>query len=185
MMLLLSGCVHQAELKTVNHVDLDRFMGLWYIHGYTPIFVDKEAYNGVEHYYGAEDGRILTTYQFRDGGFSGKLKSYTPTGFVFNAESNADWRMQFIWPFKAKYYVYGLSEDYQITVIAHPNRKNAWIMSRKPEISEVNYNHWLEELGQEGFDLRKIIRMPHDWSDEQERLRSFEETGNDSPLVER
>ena len=160
-------------------------MGTWYVMGYTPIVVDHDAHNAVEHYALGEDGEILTTYQFRKGSVDGKLKTYQPTGYVHNRESNAEWRMQFMWPFKSAYIVLYRSEDYQHTIIAHPNRKYAWIMSRSPVIEESVYEELLDQLVAEGFTREDILHVPHDWSNEQERLLEIDRVGADLPLVPR
>jgi len=173
MLSLLSGCAHHPELPTAESVDLDRFMGLWYVQGYTPILVDKEAHNAVEHYRHAGDGKIETTYQFRKGGFDGELKTYTPKGQVVNTVSNSEWTMQFIWPFKAQYLIYYVAEDYSTTIIAHPNRKNAWIMNRSPEIDESVYDDMIQKLIDEGFDKSSILKVPHDWSKEDSRVQTY------------
>lgn len=173
MLSLLSGCAHHPELPTASSVDLDRFMGLWYVQGYTPILVDKEAHNAVEHYYNAGGGKIETTYQFRKGGFDGELKTYTPKGQVVNTVSNSEWTMQFIWPFKAQYLIYYVAEDYSTTIIAHPNRKNAWIMNRSPEIDESVYDDMIQKLIDEGFDKSSILKVPHDWSKEDSRVQTY------------
>jgi len=117
------SCKTHAPLPMPDYVNLDRFMGLWYVHGYTPIVVDKEAYDATEHYEQDEKGRIQTTYRFRKGGHEGPRKEFTPVGFVHNTESNAEWRMQFLWPFKSTYIILHVEADYSGTIIAHPNRK--------------------------------------------------------------
>lgn len=53
---------------------------------------------------------MATTFTFRQGGFDGERKVYTPTGFVRDRESNAVWGMQFIWPFKADFRIVYLDE---------------------------------------------------------------------------
>lgn len=181
------GCgTSRPPLPTPGKVDLPRFMGGWYVVGYTPILVDKGAHNAVEHYARDPDnGRILTTYQFRKGSFDGPLKTYTPTGFVENHETGAEWKMQFIWPFKADYVILYLSEDYQRTIIAHPNRKYAWIMQRTPEVNEDVYAQMLSILEKEGFNPEVILRVPHDWTNEQSRLEALQQAGRERPLVPR
>jgi apolipoprotein D and lipocalin family protein len=181
-LLAMSQCSHHAPLSTVTSVDLPRFMGLWYVIGYTPIVVDKDAYNAVEHYYLRDDGRILTTYQFRKGGFDGPIKTHTPKGRVHNHESNAEWRMQFLWPFQAEYLIHYLSESYETTVIAHPNRKYAWIMHRTPDLDNDRYEELLTLLEEAGFDRSGILKVEHDWSGEQARLARFNEVGKAAPL---
>jgi apolipoprotein D and lipocalin family protein len=185
-MTILTGCAsNDAPLPTPEQVDLERFMGPWYVVGYSPLFLDNEAHNAVEHYFLAANGDIQTTYQFRNGSFTGKLKTYTPVGRVFNQATNAEWRMQFVWPFEAKYVILYLSEDYQRTIIAHPNRKYAWIMQRTPEISTEDYEAMLAKLQAVGFKRDAVKRLPHDWSVDVERREEIEAIGASRPLAER
>lgn len=183
----MSGCASShPPLPTPDKVDLERFMGAWFVHGYTPILVDKEARNAVEHYYLNDRGKVETTYQFRDGAFDGTLKTFTPKGFPRKDDpSHAHWKMQFIWPFKADYVILYVSDDYQSTVIAHPNRKYAWIMDRSHNIDDATYQNLLKKLEGVDYDPANIQRLPQDWSGESERLKQIEETGRDAPLAER
>jgi len=158
-------------------------MGPWFVIGYTPIVVDKEAHNAVEHYYLDEKNRIQTTYQFRKGSYTGELKTYTPVGNVYNTETNAEWRMQFIWPFKAAYVILYLSKDYSTTVVVHPNRKYAWIMHRQPEMAEQEYQGMLDRLEAEGYDREIIRRLPQDWTSDAERLEAIKSLGSSKPLA--
>ena len=182
IIMTFAGCASTAPLSTPEYVDLERFMGTWYVVGYTPILVDGNAHNAVEHYYQAEDGKIRTTYQFRKGGFDGPLKTYTPVGTIHDEKSNAEWRMQFVWPFKARYIIHYLSDDYDRTLIAHPNRKYAWIMQREARISDADYEAMLQRLEKAGFDRERIQRVPHDWSTEPDRLQTVESVGTSRPL---
>lgn len=185
-LIMLSSCSStKVAVPTPDSVELERFMGAWYVHGYTPIIVDKDAHNAVEHYARGEGDKILTTYAFRKGSFDGKLKTFTPTGFVHDEETQAEWRMQFIWPFRAEYFIHYVSPDYSETIIAHPNREYAWLMSRSPSISEEAYQALLNRLEQIGYDLAVIQRVPHDWSKEGERLAEIEQAGAREPLAER
>lgn len=177
-MSLNSGCAsNQAPLPTPEQVELESFMGRWYVHGYTPILVDKEAHNAIEHYRLDADAKIQTTYQFRDGGFDGELKTYTPVGWVHDEASNAEWRMQFIWPFRAEYVILHVDDNYTETVIAHPNRKYAWVMLRSRQVSEADYERLIRKLEAVGFDRKNLQRLPQDWSGEAERLRELEAAG--------
>lgn len=180
--LVISGCASNSPLNTPARVDLNRFMGTWYVLGYTPLVVDKDAHNGIEHYYLAENGDIETTYQFRKGSFDGELKTLTPVGRVFDQETNAEWRMQFIWPFKSQYVIMDVSDDYTRTIVAHPNRKYAWIMARTANIPEGEYQRMLGQLEKAGFDCSAILRLPQDWAGEEERLRRIREAAEDGRL---
>jgi len=176
-MSLVYGCASNAPLPVPDHVKLDQFMGRWYVQGYTPIVVDKQAHNAIEHYRLDEDEKIQTTYQFRDGGFDGELKTYTPVGWVYDESTNAEWRMQFFWPFRSDYIIIHVDADYSETIVAHPGRSYAWIMTREPELSDANYERLLEKLVAVGYELEGIKRLPQDWSGEAERLNSLEAEG--------
>ncbi|MBC7962021.1 MAG: lipocalin family protein, partial [Steroidobacteraceae bacterium] len=50
-LLLAAGCsASLPPLKTVEKVDIVRFMGPWYVIACIPTFIETEAYNGVETY---------------------------------------------------------------------------------------------------------------------------------------
>ena len=184
---IVTGCASSnTPLPTPEKVDLEKFMGTWFVHGYTPILLDKEAHNAVEHYYLNEKNQVETTYQFRDGSFDGDLKSYTPKGFpVEDDASHARWKMQFIWPFKSDYVILHVSEDYQSTIIGHPSRKYAWIMDRAKELDDETYAAQLKKLEAAGYDTSIIQRLPQDWTNETERLEQLKKVGASAPLVER
>jgi apolipoprotein D and lipocalin family protein len=101
--LTLAACAGSGpDMKTVDYVDLERFMGDWYVIANIPTFLEKGAHNAVERYEMNDDGTIATTFTFRDGSFDGKEKEYNPKGFIRDTESNALWGMRFIWPIKAE-----------------------------------------------------------------------------------
>ena len=116
---LMAACTGgpKAEMKTVEKVDLARFMGDWYVIANIPTSIEKGAHNAVESYRLDDDGSIDTTFTFRDGAFDGKLKTYNPRGFVVDRNSNALWGMRFIWPIKADYRIVYVDEAYSQTVI--------------------------------------------------------------------
>ena len=163
--LLLSGCgtASRPPLETVPSVDLERFMGDWYVIAAIPTWLERDAYNAVESYELGEDGVIETTFTFRKGGPDGKIKRYTPRGFVRDGQTNAVWGMQFIWPIKADYRIIYLTENYSQTVIGRQKRDYVWVMARTPSISEADYKKILELLADSGYDIDKVRRVPQAW----------------------
>lgn len=164
---LLSACAHNTEntyesLPKADAVDLDRFMGRWYVIANIPTFIEKTAHNATEDYAMNDDGSIATTFSFNDGSFDGKRKTYTPTGYV-SQQDNSLWGMQFIWPFKAEYVIAYLSDDYQHTIIARSARDYLWIMSRQPEISDSDYHQLVSRCDAMGYDRSRIRKVPQHW----------------------
>jgi apolipoprotein D and lipocalin family protein len=149
-----------APLRTVEQVELDRFMGDWYVIANIPTFLERDAHNAVESYELIGDRRVATTFRFNKGAFDGPLKVYNPTGFVSADPSNAIWGMQFIWPIKADYRVIYLDRDYTQTVIGRNKRDYVWIMARTTEIPEADYAHIVQLIAEQGYDVAKIRRVP-------------------------
>jgi len=164
---LLSGCAASLPpLRTVERVDIERFMGRWYVIAAIPTFIETDAFNAVESYRLDADGTIDTTFSFRKGGFDGPLKTYNPRGFIVDIASNAVWEMQFIWPIKAEYLITYLTDDYSRTVIGRNKRDYVWIMARSPQIPEADYQRIVAELADQGYDVTKLRKVPQSWSEQ-------------------
>jgi len=162
--MMLAGCATEApELATVDYVDLDRFMGDWYVIANIPTFLEKGAHNAVENYALNDDGSIATTFTFRKDSFDGKEKEHNPKGFVTNTETNAVWGMRFVWPIKADYRVIYLNEDYSVTIIGRNKRDYVWIMARSPSIADDEYNELVDIVIAAGYDISKLRRVPQQW----------------------
>ncbi|MDH4072756.1 MAG: lipocalin family protein [Gammaproteobacteria bacterium] len=161
---LLSACAGgKPPLPTVEHVDLPRFMGDWFVIANIPTFLEKGAHNAVETYALNPDGSISTTFVFRKDGFDGKVKEYTPTGYVTDTDTNAVWGMRFIWPIKADYRIVYLDEDYSRTVIARNKRDFVWIMARTPTIADNDYDAMIGLIEGMGYDVSAVQKVPQRW----------------------
>jgi apolipoprotein D and lipocalin family protein len=158
------GCGNYPPIKTMDQVDLDRFMGDWYVIASIPTFIEKGAHNAVESYRLKENGTIATTFTFHKGSFDGPQKVYRPTGYVLDKESNAVWGMQFIWPIKGDYRIVYLNEDYTQTIIGRVKRDYVWIMARTPSIPAQDYQQLLQLVGEQGYDTALVQKVPQQWN---------------------
>jgi len=160
---VMTAGAEEKPMQNVPQVDLPRFMGDWYVIANIPTFVEKGAHNAVESYAMNADGTIATTFRFRADAFDGPEKVYHPKGFVVPGTGNAEWGMQFIWPFKAEYRVIWLEPDYSITVIGRTQRDYVWIMARTPQIPEGKLSEIMDFLKGLGYDTAKVQRVPQRW----------------------
>ena len=160
---LLAACAGgPPPLQAIDRrVDLERFMGDWYVVASIPIFLEEGAHDAVESYRLSPEGVIETTYTFRKGSFDAPLKTFTPKGFVENTQTNAEWGMQFVWPFRATYLVIYLDEAYQRTIIGVPSRRWVWLMSRTPDVPAEEYAAMLEAVAAAGYDPALLQKIPH------------------------
>ena len=166
VLLIMLGCSSDPPIKTMAQVDLQRFMGDWYVIANIPTFIEKGAHNAVESYRLDDDNTIATTFTFRKDSFDGAEKSYTPRGFVRNKQTNAEWDMQFIWPFKGDYRITYLADDYSQTVIGRNKRDYVWIMSRSPEVSDSDYRQLVTHVKQSGYDVTQLQKVPQQWPEQ-------------------
>jgi apolipoprotein D and lipocalin family protein len=164
--LLLNACASMPKdpIAPVARVDLDRFMGDWYVIASIPTFLEKGAHNAVESYHLDADGTIATTFTFRKGAFDGPEKKMTPRGFLKDTVSNARWGMQFIWPIKAEYLIAYVDPQYTRTIIARNARDYVWIMARTPTLPEADYQALVDQVGRLGYDVAALQKVPQRWS---------------------
>ena len=80
---LWAGC-RSVTLQPLElpRVDLERFMGDWYVIANIPTPFVKNAYNAVQNYQLNADGTIATTFTFNEGGFDGKSRTLRPKAYV-------------------------------------------------------------------------------------------------------
>lgn len=161
----MTGCATVAPPPTVEKVDLQRFMGDWYVLGGILTSFEKGAHNAVETYRLDDRGRIPTTYTFRRGAFDGPQKTYNNMAFVHDRETFAEWRIQFLWPFRFPYLVVFLDPAYEVTAVGTDDRKYLWIMARTPQIGDDRYQAVLARVKELGFDVGKIVSVPQRWPD--------------------
>ena len=162
--ILLSGCMAQTPIKTVQNVNLDKFMGPWYVIAHIPTFIEKNAYNAIESYAMNKDGTIATTFTFNEGSLNGPFKDYHPKGFVIEGTGNAVWGMQFMWPIKAQYKIVYLDNNYQNTIVARDDRDYVWIMSRQKSIPTKELEALVKKIEKDGYDTKKMRYIEHNKS---------------------
>ena len=158
---IVTGCQTMKPIHTVSKVDINRFMGDWYVIASIPTFIEKDAFNALESYRLNGDGTIATTFRFNKGGLDGPIKEYNPRGFIRDETSNAVWDMQFIWPFKAEYRIIYLSDDYSQTVIGRTKRDYVWIMARTNTIPNSDYERIIKFLKDQDYNTKNLRVVPH------------------------
>jgi apolipoprotein D and lipocalin family protein len=161
---LLAGCQTaptMAPLRTVPQVDLQRFMGDWYVVAHIPTVAEKAAFNAVENYRLNDDGSIATTFTFNQNAMDGKVKKYAMRGLVVNTATNAEWAMQFAWAVKSDYKIVYLDDNYQETIVGRDQRDYVWILSRSPNLSSTDFDALLSRVRNMGYEINSVRRVPH------------------------
>lgn len=161
----LTGCASHRPMPGVEQVDLDRFMGDWYVIASIPTPFEKDIYNAVERYERLGARKIQTIFTYRKGGFDGEKVKMMPVGYVLDEDSNAVWGMQFIWPIKADFRIVHLDPDYRTTIIGRQKRDYVWVMAREPEVPDQEYRELVERVQSLGYDISGLSRVPQRWEE--------------------
>ncbi|MGJ8664662.1 MAG: lipocalin family protein, partial [Marinicella sp.] len=161
LLITFQSCRQSPPIRMAERVNLDAFMGDWYVIANIPTFIEKGAHNAMESYHRIKPGVIDTTFSFNKDSFDGPKKQYNPTGFVVSENSsNAEWKMQFLWPFKSEYIIVYVDPNYQYTIIGRTKRDYLWIMARKPKISKHILEKLLQIATDEGYENSAIQLVP-------------------------
>jgi apolipoprotein D and lipocalin family protein len=163
---LLAGCSSTPmnsppPLRTVSQVDLPRFMGTWYVIAHIPYSLERGKVATYDRYELRPDGRITTIFGFRRGSFDAPERQWRGVSWVVDTETNAEWRVQFLWPFRLPYLIVDLDEvGYEWSAIAHPSRNYFWVLARERSLPDETYRAILERAAAQGFDKGRVVKVP-------------------------
>ena len=156
-----AGCDENTDLKTVQKVEIKKYLGKWYQVAYIPnSFQDKDCPLTTADYSIRNDGdiKVINTCW---ADLTEKTISDQAEGkaWLTDEKSGSKLKVSFFWPFSGKYWIIDLDEnEYQYTVISEPGKEYLWILARSIPMNEMLYKQLLEKIKLKGIPLDKIIR---------------------------
>ena len=145
-------------VQSVPYVDLHRYAGKWYEIASFPQRFQKGCECTTADYTMTKKDYLLVENRCQKDGPTGKQSYIKGKAFVVENSGNAKLRIQFFWPFRGKYWILDLADDYSYAVVGHPNRKYLWILSRTPELDDSLYQQLISRVEAMGFDSSMLIR---------------------------
>jgi lipocalin len=149
-----------SELKTVEHVDVARYMGTWYEIAKLPLRFENGLVGVTANYTLLPNGKVRVLNKGYVKDFNGKEKTAQGTAMVVDPATNAKLKVSFFWPFWADYWILELGKDYESAVVGGESRKYLWILSRTPQMDESVYNELLKRVQAKGFDTTRLEKNP-------------------------
>lgn len=143
-------------LQSVPYVDLEKFGGKWYEIASFPQRFQKGCTCTTAEYTVTDKGFLIVENRCNRDSVNGKQSYIKGKAFVVENSGNAKLEVQFFWPFKGKYWIIDLAEDYSYAVVGHPNKKYLWILSRTPLMKDITYQQIISKIKEKGFDITKI-----------------------------
>lgn len=141
-------------------VDLQRFMGRWYVIGRVPNFVERGHVASVNDYSLRGEGKIAIRYQYREG-FSEPLEEIHVRASVDADSGNRRWRTWFYKVIPTRTRVLEVAPDYSWALLGYPGREMAWIFAREPDMDSKLYRELATRL-RDRYDVNtdKLKRVP-------------------------
>ncbi|WP_417327259.1 lipocalin family protein [Halarcobacter sp.] len=156
VLFLFTACSYKdPNIKSVQTVDLDRYVGSWYeIARYEHKF-EKDCKNVTATYSIKENDKIEVINRCTKMTNSEKTEAIGEAYSVDN--TNAKLKVSFFWPFYGDYWIIMLDKNYSYAVISEPSKKYLWILSREKKLDEKIKEKILKRLESLDYDLSKLI----------------------------
>jgi apolipoprotein D and lipocalin family protein len=143
--------------RTVNEIDLDRYMGRWYEIESTQHNRQTDCTCTSAHYSLNSDDSIRVINACRRGNPAGVLSevegnaipsALNPAALTFNSG-----RLPALFP---NYYITMVDEDYSYAVVSAPFKSDMWVISRSRTIAAENLKKIHAELKNRGYNVDKL-----------------------------
>lgn len=150
------------KVVTVDHVDLSRYVGLWYEIAKIPnSFQDHCASNTIAEYSLNDDGTIKVINSCMESG--GETDKAEGIAQVVDTKTNSKLEVSFVSIFGfhlfwGDYWIIGLADDYSYAVIGTPNRKYGWILSRTKKLADDKIAEAYDILKRNGYNPGDFVQ---------------------------
>jgi apolipoprotein D and lipocalin family protein len=148
------------ELKTVDHVDVARYMGTWFEIAKFPQRFEKGLVGVTAVYTLLPNGKLQVLNGGYEGDFNGRFRSAKGRAWVVDRGTNAKLKVSFFWPFAADYWILELGKDYEYAAVGDRSRRYLWILSRTPQMDDAVYEGLVQRLREKGFDVSRLEKNP-------------------------
>jgi len=144
-------------LETVPQVDLNRYLGTWYEIATIPQSFQRGCTATTATYSLRKDGEVDVVNRCRKDSLDGPEKIARGRARATDS-TNAKLQVTFFWPFWGDYWIIQLGDQYEYSVVGHPNRGYLWILSRTPAMDPARYEAILSKLKEQGYDTSRLVR---------------------------
>lgn len=158
---LLAGCGGTPERADApaSSVDLQRFMGTWYVIARIPNMLERGHMASRDEYSLREDGKVNVHYVYS----TGPEEAYKVVDAIASVEPNTgnrEWKMRFFRVVPTRQRILEVAPDGSWALIDSPGRDLAWIFSRTRDMDDAKYLALRKRLKAHDIDTDKVWRVP-------------------------
>jgi len=156
--LIMFSCTSSKFLKTVDKMDLNKYMGTWYEIARFDHSFEKGLKCVSANYTLRDDGRVTVINKGIDE-ISGKERSAKGIAKIPDLNFPGILKVSFFRPFWGNYYIIDLDENYEWVLIGEPSRNYLWILSRDRSIKKETYSSLIRTAQENGFDTNLLLEI--------------------------
>jgi apolipoprotein D and lipocalin family protein len=156
---MFSGWAWGQSVKPVAQLDASKFLGTWFEIARLPDRTEKKCVGGAFMMF-APDYKV-GSFQIVDS-----CKRPDGTHDVRNlegkrADKGGDGKLKIVtlWPLTAKYWVVGVAPDYGWALLAAPNRKKLWVLSKTAKLDADRLSAAEAMASGQGFNTGKLVTV--------------------------
>ena len=159
--------LHSEPVRTVDAVDLDRYLGDWFEIARFPNRFQRSCAGDVRATYTRRsDGRIDVVNRCR--ATDGRIIEAQGVARVVDVRTSAKLKVRFapavlsflpfVW---GDYWIVGLADDYSWAVVGSPDRAYLWILARAPTLETASLDAARAAARANGFDTDRLVMTRH------------------------
>ncbi len=161
---LLSCSEQQENLKIVQNIDANQYLGTWYEIARLDHSFERNLQNVTARYIKNDDGTIKVINR----GYNAKKNEWKEAEgkarFVDSANAdgtyNGKLEVSFFGPFYAPYNIIELDRPYYNYVMVTSGKDYLWILSRTPQLAYPIKQQLIAQAKALGFETEKLIYVP-------------------------
>jgi len=155
-----------ADVKAVETLDLDRYMGSWHEIAAIPQFFQRKCVRDTRATYAAAESSLIRVDNVctrEDGGrdrVEGRARRV-------DTSSQSKLQVSFIEVFgeyrfwiSGDYWVVALDPSYRWAVVGHPYRRYGWVLAREPRLSPATLAEIIGRIKLQGYDACEFVVTP-------------------------
>ncbi|HZR26700.1 MAG TPA: lipocalin family protein [Vicinamibacterales bacterium] len=165
--LMMAASLQSAPVRTVDAVDLNRYLGDWFEIARFPNRFQRACTGDVRATYARRsDGRIDVVNRCRAA--DGHLIEAQGVARVVDARTSAKLKVRFapavlsflpfVW---GDYWIVGLADDYAWAVVGSPDRSYLWILARSRTLDPARLEAALAAARANGFETDRLVMTRH------------------------
>ena len=162
-------------VETIDHVDLNSYLGKWYEIASIPQSFQKQCASDTMAEYSLAEDNLIKVYNTCKTN-SGEISVAEGRAKIVDSNSNAKLKVTFvklgtwIFAFGGNYWILDLGSNYSYSIVGDPSRNYAWILSRNPSLSTEQLTDAEKSLRANGYDTCKILTSIQDGGNQSTRM---------------